>query len=178
MKTLFQYLRVVCGIFGIVAAHLTTSYLLPPPWGHINTMFVLLSLLLLFGESGLVVWIAFAAHFVIELYATSPFGIILFSGTFAVLVAVWLFRYFFTNRSWYTAFAVSFIGVGVYRLLYSLFLGLTRALLGEPSLPWRHLLVVYGWEMLLSAIATGILYMAIARPFRKKSMALPSQWTV
>lgn len=178
MTMLFSVLRIVGGVLGIVAAHLATSYLLPPPWGHVNTIFVLLSLLLLLGESGAVVWIAFATHFIIELYATSPFGVVLFSGTAAVLIAVWLFRYFFTNRSWYSAFAVSFIGVGVYRLLYSLLLSLARAFLGEPPLPWRYLLVVYGWEMMLSAIAAGVLYLVIARPFRKKPMLLPTQWTV
>jgi hypothetical protein len=178
MKTFLQLLRVTGGIFGIIAAHLTTSYLLPPPWGHVNTIFVLLSLLLLFGESGIVVWIAFATHFVIELYATSPFGIVLFSGTMSVLIAVWLFRYFFTNRSWHTAFAVSFVGVGAYRLLSSLFLALARALTAGAPLPWRHLLAVYGWEMLLSAAAAGFLYLAIVRLFQKKPMVLPTQWTI
>lgn len=178
MHKMLQTLSLPLGIVGIVFLHLAASYLLPPPWGHVNAMFVLLSLLLLVGESGMVVWIAFASHFILELYATTPFGVILFSGTFALLAAVWLFRYFFTNRSWYTAFAVPLIGVALYRLLYSASLLIARAFGVPTAFPWRHLAGVYGWEMLLTSVATGAFYILLARPFRKKRLALPTQWMV
>lgn len=178
MKKILRTFSFPLGTLAIVFSHLAVSYLLPPPWGHMNAIFVILSLLLLLGESGMVVWMAFAGHFVLELYATTPFGIVLFSGTFALLAAVWLFRYFFTNRSWYTAFAVSAIGVALYRVLYSGSLLLVRAFGVETALPWRRLAVVFGWEILLTAIATGALYVLVARPFRKKRLALPTQWMV
>jgi hypothetical protein len=178
MNKAFGTLALPFGFIGIVLAHLIVSYVLPPPWGHVNAMFVLLSLMLLVGESGMVVWMAFASHFVLELYATTPFGIILFSGTCTLLAVVWLFRYLFTNRSWYTAFAVSAVGVALYRLLYSASLLIARAFGVPTALPWRHLAVVYGWEILLTSLATGVLYILLARPFRKKRLALPTQWMV
>jgi hypothetical protein len=178
MKTLKQLLLWCASVVFVVLLHLATGSVLPYPWGYANAIIVFLILFLLLEESGVVVWIAFAAHFFVELYAMSPFGVILFSGTMSALAAFWLYRYFFTNQSWFTATALSFLTVVMYRLMYTVLLLIARIFLGTPLPPWRFLMIVYGWEIALTTLAAGMLYLAIARPFRRTARTLPAEWRI
>ncbi len=165
-------------VVGVVFVHLATNAVLPAPWNQVNMVFVFLIFFLLFEESGTVVWIAFSVHFFIELYAVSPFGILLFSGTISTLLSFWLYQYFFTNQSWYTAAALSLLAIVIYRSIYTA-LFLFFHVFGYFALPpWSALLLVYGWEMLLTSGVTGLAYLLTTRPFHKKRKLLPVEWRV
>lgn len=176
MRRLFGIVRHSALILGIVLLHFAVASILPLPWRYGNPMLAILLLTLLLSERGGVVWLAFASHFVIELYATSPFGVLLASGTLSMLGAYGFSRYVFTNKSWVSACALPVIATLLYRALYSILLFLSR--LGAGGLPWPYLARVYSWEILLTSIATVLLYLAVARPFWRKQLTLPIGWTL
>ena len=161
MKFFKQFFLWFGSAIAVVLLHFATTALLNTPWSHINTIFIFLILFLLIKESGVVIWMSFIAHFFIELYTANPFGVILFSGTLATLLAFWLYQYFFTNQSWYTATAVSFMTIVIYRILYTGSLGAMSIFLNIELPPWRFLLVTYGWEILFTTIVTAFIYFLI-----------------
>lgn len=176
MKSFGRFLFSLACIVIVVLFHLALRSLLPPPWHHLNVIFVFLILLLLIQETGMIIWISFCIHFFIELYAVGPFGILIFSGTFAALIAFWLYQYFFTNQSWYTAAVLSFLAVLFHRVLYSGALVSLQVVGHGAAPPWRAMASVYGWEMLLTAGVTSLLYLGIARPFRSQKRTVPIEW--
>lgn len=123
-------------------------------------------------DSGFVVWFAFFSHLIIELYTTAPFGILLISGTVSVLLAFWLYKYLFTNRSWYAAGALGFLTIVSYRSIYVgaillfKFFGLTQM----PA--WRNIIQTLSWELLFSVPAIALLFFIISRFSRRLNASL------
>lgn len=154
-------------MMGMVVIQLGVSEL-PPPWRQINALFLFLMILFMIRETGAVVWLSFFVHFIMELYATTPFGIVLFAGTVGMLVSVWLFHQFLTNRSWYTMFVLTASAILLYRLLYTvlLFIVSTRGYTVMP--PWTFLLQTYGSEIALTACVATISYAFIEHVARRK----------
>lgn len=155
MKTLILVGKMLMVIFAMVLLHLGAAYLLPYPWDSLNIMFMLLVVLIVVKETGIAVWLAYVGHFFIELYATTPFGVILFSSTISILCTFWLSRSIFINKSWYTAFVLAAIALFIYRLIYSTLLGILTLVQREGSLPWPLLIHHYVWELLLTSAAVG-----------------------
>lgn len=153
MKDLIRILLIIIGMAMIVAGQLIVAYLLPYPFNNLNVIFFALTLYLIFRESGLVVYLALGVHFLVELYTVSPFGIVLYSATVAFLFGYWMYRSVFTNKSWFSAFALSFLMLTLYRLLYIL-LGYIFELFSDQTIylgsnVWRS----FGYEIALTTIS-------------------------
>jgi hypothetical protein len=85
---------------------------------------VFLTLILISRERGTIVWTAFAVYGVLEIFSFYPFGVLLCSGTITWLVAFWLYEYFFTNQSWYTATVLSASALFIYYVINNLILNI------------------------------------------------------
>ncbi|MEK7623759.1 MAG: hypothetical protein AAB408_03775 [Patescibacteria group bacterium] len=164
MKIIASVAVISLTILAMVFLHLVKVSLAPFPWSAINILFVPLILLMSIREARITVWLAFFSHFFIELYATTPFGVVLASSTLSVLLTFWLSQSFFIHRSWYTAFALSAVAIFLYRLFYSVILQ-ALSLTGKISpLPISPLLPYYGWEILLTSVVTGSLSIFLVWP--------------
>src|SRR3990167_8100335 len=157
MRYLFQSLKAVGGCILIAALHMGALYLFPYPLNKINVIFSFLVLAILWTDSGVIVWVAFLLHFFIELYALSPFGIVLFAGTMATLMLFWLYRNVFINRSFVAVVSLSLTAIVLYRVLYTIALFIfSFSLVREQS--FASLMIVYAWEVLFTIIWAVFLY--------------------
>ena len=165
MRAILRFVKYILITITLASSQFAVAYLLPSPWNRINSIFIVLVLLLLMSETGLVIWLAFATHFFVELYAATPFGTILFSSTVGMLATFWLYQYFFTNKSWYTALAVSGMSLVFYRLLYVTLLLVLHGAGVVPTIPWGILGIRVLEEILSTVSITAFLaFLTIRRP--------------
>ncbi len=120
MRLLLRFLIILILVVFLVLVHMAASSLLPYPLNAINSVMAVCLLIMMRKEEGLVVWVSFFCHFVIELYTKTPFGILLAAGTMSLLLGYWLYGYIFSNQSWYAALALSVIVMAMYRIIYTL----------------------------------------------------------
>ncbi|OGH73246.1 MAG: hypothetical protein A3C90_03955 [Candidatus Magasanikbacteria bacterium RIFCSPHIGHO2_02_FULL_51_14] len=176
MKTLLSLLKYIIGMIAALILHIGAAYVLPYPYAYVNALFAILILFLLLSENGAVVWMAFCALFIVELYATSaPFGAHLFAGTISMLLGYWLYQYMLTNRSWYSGIALTVMVLAMYRLLYSAVI-LARQMFGSAAaLPWPQLAASFAWELALTSFVVGIASLiffksGFTRPARRRGV--------
>lgn len=133
---------------------------LPSPLSTINVLFLLLTLLILFGRERLALVLSLLLHLMLERVSGTLFGIILFSSALGTLGMVWLSRRVLTNRSFFAGFALCFLGLVFYRTAYLLFVFIT-----SPDLPFSlslHLRPV-ALEVAVTSISLSILYFGAVR---------------
>lgn len=160
MREIFKLFAVIFGLIVMVCGQLLTTYLSPRPFDNFNVIFFILILYLIFRESGLVVYLSLVAHFTVELYTITPFGIVLYASTISFLVGYWLYRSVFTNKSWYSAIILSFMMVGFFRLLYLVMVwvggyasvGTTQLMLGS-----------FAYEAIFTSCAVGLVVFVSSR---------------
>lgn len=167
MKKVLAAIQLVLLVIFMLFLHLGAAYFLPYPWNTLNTIFMILVILMMTKETGQTVWLAFITHFFIELYATTPFGIILCSSTLSFLFTYWLSQSIFINKSWYTAFAFSAVSLIFYRIIYILLLIITGVFLETAPISWSLMFRYFGWELILTSIVAGVASLLIA-PREKK----------
>jgi len=173
MRLFLKFLGIIFGIILITAIHISLTFILPRPFSFINIIFVAIFLVLFLTESGSVVWMAFLTNFIIELFtATTPFGVLLFSGTVSILGAYWLYRFVIVSRSWYAGLALSAMTLVIYRLLYTIFLLLLQLFARTMEINWQQLFIFYLWEITLSSLAVGgfFLLLIFLRPSFREPM--------
>jgi hypothetical protein len=171
MKKFLRILGVIIFIALVVAVHIGFSYVIPYPFSKLNIIFLFLLLFLLLKNSGLILWVSFFSHFLLELYANTPFGIILFASTMSILCSIWLYRIVFTNRSWYTAIILTFIALLIYRFFYLLLFFIYTLFVEYINIYWSALFLVFFWEILITSLAVGLLFFFSSNmPNKKQSI--------
>lgn len=164
MKKFFQILWAVLLIYVLAMAQIAVSALLPPPWSHVNVIFVFLIIILVVRHTRSVVWIAFGSFLIMERYATTPFGIVFVSAAISILCTVWLYQDIFTNRSWYAAVILSLINVSINRFLYTALIFSFRIIgIRAPVWNWQILVSAYAWEAILTGLTVATAYWVLAR---------------
>lgn len=169
-----QYLKALCVVLlliPIVGMHMALTYIAPFPLDKINIIFAFLILFILFNKSGAVVWISFLVHYLVELYATTTFGVIIFSGTMSILLVYWLSKNVFTNPRFVVAIGLSAMGLVLYRAVYALSLFLlyvlSRGRYSTGLVP--GVIVLYLWELFFTTILVSIGYFIISLYRGKKA---------
>lgn len=156
MQLILRLLAYAFALISMTILHLGVSYILPSPWSHVNSLFIVLSLILFARNSGSVIWMAFFAHLLIELYTTTPFGIVLYTSTIAMVIGYWLSVAVITNRSWYSLSLLTGMILLVYRLGYMLLLAVTQ-IVTNNRYNWSALLADLGWEWVFTTITVTII---------------------
>ncbi len=169
---IIKILLVILGVIFMAALHIGFSYLLPYPFSKINIIFTIVILLLLWYNSGLVVWISFFSNLFIELFAVSPYGVILFSSTISILIAFWLYQNFFANRSFYAALVLTASTIFIYRLIYIFSILILKIFNIVEFLPGKLILITSLWEILFTTILVSILYFIFSLFTKKFSAAV------
>jgi len=167
MRKFISIIGYAIGIVILAIIHIGVIYLLPEPYVKLNIIFVFIVLILLIREKGTVVWISFFLHLFLELYATTPFGIILFSGTLSTLLTYWFYQSVFTNKSWFAAMAISIVAISSYRIFYITLLVLTQFVFNITKVVFTPLLLTSLWELLFTTLLVGLIYLVLSKKLRK-----------
>jgi len=163
MDKLFRSFGVFLAIIFLVALNIGLSYILPFPYSKLNILFAVIIILMLWFDSGLIVWITFFSHLFIEVFSISPFGLILFSSTISILIAFWLYKHVFTNRSLVATVALASFTLLLYRSLYIVILIFIRLFNADLFISWPLLLVTFMWEFLFTIIIVTVLYLILSK---------------
>jgi hypothetical protein len=157
IRFFFNIILFISTILILAFLNISLSYLLPLPYSAANFPFIAFVFYIISRESGAVVWFAFFSYFVIELFVGIPFGILLFSSTFATLFTYWLYKHIITNKSLYAALILLTSGIIAFRFLYLLLIFLVTLFgLVDPS--WNQIMVKILWELLFSNIVFSLFY--------------------
>ena len=156
----------------MAALHIGFSYLLPYPFSKINIIFTIIILLLLWYNSGLIVWIGFFSNLFIELFTVSPYGVVLFSSTVSILIAYWLYQNFFANRSIYAALVLTASTIFIYRVIYVICIFVLKIFGIVEFLPWKLVMLTSLWEILFTTVLVSVLYFVFSLFTKKFSAAV------
>lgn len=157
MKNWWKVLIFLFFICLLVILAIGVSYILPMPFAAANLTFAAAIIFLYIRENGMVIWIIFLSHFLMEMYAFSPFGIMLSTSTISMLLGYWLFKYILTNRNWYSAAILTAITVLIYRVTYSVLLLFYAFFTQTVSLPWSAIISVFLWETAFTTLFVAII---------------------
>jgi cell shape-determining protein MreD len=167
MRIILNFIGGFVGLVFLSALNIGISYILPYPFSKLNLIFAVLILIMILAGKGSIVWVSFFSHFIIELFAASPFGVILISSTISILFTYWLFKNLFTNRSWYATITVTGIALILYRFFYIIGLFFAKASGAVSFVPWQFIISTAFWELLFTLTFVALAYLIISQ-FSKK----------
>ena len=163
MKQIVKILGAILLSFFVIWLQMFLSYSLPNQFSHVNFLICFLVVWLMWSGSGSVVWISFLLHLFLEFYSfDSLFGVMLFSGFFTSLVALWFYRGVLTNRSFWVVIVLSAAMVTLYRFLYMVLTVSTSFFAGRGYFDFRVFAIVYLWEVLFTASLSLIIYFVLS----------------
>lgn len=172
MRILSFILKVLGLSLLVMILALAIPFLLPYPFNKVHVLMIALVLIMLRTQSGSVVWLSLLFYFLTELYALSPDGVVLFSGTIGMLLLYWFFQSSVTNRSYIAAVALAVLGVLIFRILYIVSLAAVSFLSVHAMPPVGRLLPLFGWEVLMTAFGMSIVYAFAKLRMREFNAAL------
>lgn len=109
-------------------------------------------------------WLGLISGFLLELYALTPFGVILASLLLTLIVTNLLFTYFFTNRSLPALLALGFSGTLIFRFIFFLLnLVLMIKLQIIFSFTFRDYILITLWEMISNTLLLLVAYVITNR---------------
>ncbi|MCB9798117.1 hypothetical protein H6758_00145 [Candidatus Nomurabacteria bacterium] len=167
MKKLLDFVAHALFILFTIAVHLVMVTIFDYPISAINILFIILILHLLLYESLRVVWMSIAVFYILELFVSSPFGVLLFSGTYAIYLAYVLHLNVFPNRNLVASTLLLFITLICFRFLYVLF-SIFAFLFQEGSPAMGHLVGYAAWELLLTGLVFLVIYPVVLHILQKR----------
>lgn len=172
MRFLWRILLLFLTIFSILIAHIFVVNFLPFPFSSINITFSLLLLFLTFRSDKKVIWLGLIVSYFSELFSGSPFGIGIAATIISLLAINWFQLNILTNRSGYMVFLSLLLGITLYRILFVVFLAISRYFLHQETLSYKEIIVDAGWEILLSSVVLFLLQL-IGSKFIKRLNLTP-----
>lgn len=145
----------------LTVLHIGIGVLLPYPLSLVNSIFIGVSFYLLSKEDISVIWIGVISFLIIELYSITFFGIQLISSIIAIVSISWLYKYAFTNKTWYTAGAITLISILIYRLSFFI-LNFLANINQKYQFSFIRSVETYIWEIILSTITTILLFFLLS----------------
>ena len=177
MRTILRILAISLGIILLVAINIGLSYILPFPYSKLNILFAIIILLMLWWNSGFIVWLSFFSHLFMELYTTTPFGVILFSSTISILFSYWLYKYIFTNRSILSTIALASFTLIIFRLIYTFLLIICKIFNIINDIPWKLISITFIWEFVTTLLFVIILYFILNKITHRFNMSVIEKYT-
>lgn len=129
----------------------------PGIFAQISVPVIFLSLSLLIWKNGVIVWYAAALYALLDMYTATPFGVVLYAGTLAMLVTFWLYRAIITNQGIMAAGLVTGVLIIITNVFYALGRLFLQVVAGAPfsGSAWAALFVS---QTLITVFAAVVLY--------------------
>lgn len=125
----------ISAIIGISTLHIAIVSVLPAPLNTINITVVALVYLLLTGRTALAIATAISVGFIMELYAVTPFGLLLASLMMTLMVGAYLTSRILTTVSFGGAVTLTFFMVMTARLSFWALFGATALVSSTIIMP-------------------------------------------
>ncbi|OGL88396.1 hypothetical protein A3H75_01805 [Candidatus Uhrbacteria bacterium RIFCSPLOWO2_02_FULL_51_9] len=119
-----RLLLAILAVIGIVALHITLATTLPWPFSALNITVIALAYLLLTRHATLAIATAFCMGIVMELYAVTPFGVLVTSLVVALTLGSIIASYLITTISPLGMIAVTFTMAVTYRICFLVLIGI------------------------------------------------------
>lgn len=148
---------------GLVFFQLSFIKNLPTPWSNLNLILAILFLVTLLVNYYSGLWLAVFAGLLLEIYSPAPFGGIFFPLLLVLLLADFLFRLFFTNRSLYSLLILSTAGTILFHFFNSSYLWILYRFDWSPYtlVISNYYLAGLAWQLLLNAIFLSLLFLGL-----------------
>jgi len=172
MRFLLKTMLIIISALVIIIFHLTVVYLFPSSWSKINVIFLFLLLYLVWSGNSQAVWLTALTHLFLEFLSLTPFGLLLFSSVLSMLFSYWLFHSLFINHSWYTAMVLTAGTLFFFRIFYLLGLILFDPELQLNSNFWLNFTQSVAWEIGLTTLTMGLVYLLAAKFSRRFNPSL------
>lgn len=142
--------------------------LLPFPFSILNLILAGALFTLFALRFSLALYLILASGFLLELYALTAFGLLWVSLFLTIIIAQFLFNYFFTNRSWLALVVLGAVGTLIFRSIF-LLINFLLMIKGETSLSFsfRDYALSAFWETILNVLFLLSVFL-IAGQFVKK----------
>lgn len=146
-------------LIGLGIAQISFLSTWPAP---VNTVDVLLSLVifitvLISYHRGL--WWGFGAGVFLELFSSLPFGVTTLSMLFMVIMVNFLFKNFFTNRSFYSLLLLGYFGTACFNAcslgLHFLTVVILPSVQGLPTIDFA---LLFFWEPVFNLVVLGVIF--------------------
>lgn len=160
MKYILDLIAHIVFVLFSVALHVVLVTLFEYPVSAVNILLIVIVIHLLLYDSIRVVWMSLAIFYILELFVSSPFGVLLFTGCLTAYGAFALHINVFPNRSLIASTSLLVTTVILFRVLYAVF-GFVISLFTTEQFQFVHLLGYMGWEVLLTGLAFLIVYPAV-----------------
>lgn len=166
----------ICAIVCISALHIAIVSVLPSPFNTVNITVVALVYLLLTKRTTLAIASAISVGFIMELYAVTPFGLLLASLLASLLVGAYLTSRILTTISFGGAITLTFFMVITARFSFWALFGaaaLASPAITAPSFQFIKLMFIEG--AITTAIA-AILLKFIPLPHRQPTLTIKTTY--
>lgn len=178
MKPLLRTAFAVAVIIATSILHIAWITVFPYPLSVINIVAIALVYLLLMRRFSAALATAFAVGITIELYAVTPFGLLLGALLLALLASAFLASRILTTNSFWGSVALCLFMVMVNRVAFVGFLTIALLLQGAEtplSLPLFESLLAEG---LMTTIAAAVLFALLPLPHRTATVHIPTSYGV
>ena len=167
MRTLLKIFTLFGGSILLVLTHTILVDLLPYPFNFLNITYIGLVWWLMYDSTHETRAAILTVAFLTELYASTPFGVVLFAFVASLLITDWMLRTILTNHSWYMVFLAGILSLSLYHALYIFILILLASFFHSGFAPNQKIIIVTMGEVLLSSLALMVLYF-VSRLFTRK----------
>ena len=167
MKQFLKICALIGGTLMLVLLHHVVVDILPYPFELVNLTYTALLWWLMYNPNTYLNTLIVTTAFLSELYATTPFGVVLISMTLGLIATNWMLTNVFTNHSWYMVFLVGGLSIAFYRIVYVVGAITVASFMHTGSIPNIKIIFDIFQEILLSSILLEIAYI-ISRLFSKK----------
>ncbi|MEK7481599.1 MAG: hypothetical protein AAB633_02575 [Patescibacteria group bacterium] len=166
MKALFRAIAIIAAIIGTSTLHIAWVTIFPYPLNLINIATIALVYLLLTRRVTAAIATAFSVGVIIELYAITPFGLLLGAFIVALLAGTFFAMRVLTTNSFWGSVALCLVMVVVNRLTFIALLiivGLISGAGAQLSVQAVESMVAEG---MMTTVAAALLFAALPLPHR------------
>ena len=155
---IFKFIFYLVLIISIATLHLSVSGFLPAPLNSINTLLLITIFLLSTNPKTKTLLFALTIAFVVELYSSTYFGILLSAFLASSMVVHWVLLNIFTNRSIYMIWLTGVMGVIIYRAWFLLIWIFINIITKTDFTVGVEFLQNLFWEALLTSTLLVLIY--------------------
>lgn len=178
MKPFLRAVLAIAAIIAITTLHIAWVTVFPYPISALNIITIALVYLLLVRRIAVALAAAFAVGLTIELYAVTPFGLLLGALLIAFIASAFFASRILTTNSFWGSVALCFFMVVVNRITFVVLLtivGFTQGEVAAVSLQFMESMIAEG---IVTTIAAAVLFALLPLPHRVTTVRITTSYGV
>lgn len=178
MKPLLRTIFALAIIVVITTLHIAWIMIFPYPFNTLNVIIIALVYLLLMHRIAVAIAMAFIAGITIELYAVTPFGLLLGALLLALLVSAFFASRVLTTNSFWGSVTLCLFMVVINRLAVMAFLFVMGFVQGEGGTFSLQLLESMVAEGVMTTLTAAVLFALLPLPHRTATVRIATPYGI